>query len=100
VTGDRFWNCHQLIAVILRHLLGRYGPDIVIVPGDDTGVDEVVKRVAKGMRLKNGAHLADSTHLDADRFRYLLTVIGLSKESGARARTSPLALASAWYTTQ
>jgi hypothetical protein len=73
------WNCHQLIAVILRHLLGPYGPDIVIVPGDDTGVNEVVQRVAKGMRLENGARPADSSHLDAVRYRDRVSVIGHSK---------------------
>jgi len=31
VTGDRFWPCNQLAVTILRRLVARYGPGIVIV---------------------------------------------------------------------
>jgi len=40
IAGDQFWACHKFAAAILRRLVARYGPDIVIVHGDDTGVAE------------------------------------------------------------
>jgi hypothetical protein len=33
VTGDRFWGCYDLAAAILRRLVARYGPDIIIIRG-------------------------------------------------------------------
>ena len=38
-------------------------------PGTDTGVDEAVKRIAKGLRLKTEEHQTDSGQLVAHRFR-------------------------------
>jgi hypothetical protein len=58
VTGDRFWACHQLAASILRRLVTRYGPDLVIVHGDSTGVDESFATAAKGLGLTVEAHPA------------------------------------------
>jgi hypothetical protein len=59
VTGDRFWSCHQLATAILRRLVARYGPDIVIVHGDATGVDESFATAAKGLGIAVEAHPAD-----------------------------------------
>lgn len=58
VTGDRFWNCHQLAAEVIRRLVQRYGPDIVIVHGDATGVDESFATAAKGLGVSVEAHPA------------------------------------------
>jgi hypothetical protein len=71
VTGDRFWPCHQLAAAILRRLVARYGPDIVIVHGDDTGVEESFATAAKGLRIQTEAYPADFGHLGegAETFR-------------------------------
>ena len=33
IAGDRFWSCVQLAVDVLRRLLARYGPDIVIAIG-------------------------------------------------------------------
>src|SRR5271163_2081087 len=63
LTGDQFSPCHWLAQTMLRRLLNRYSPDIVIIHGSDTGVDETVKLVAKCMRLKTEKHLVDSGHL-------------------------------------
>ena len=59
ITGDRFWNCPELAASIIRRLVKRYGPDIVIVHGDATGVDESFAVAAKGLGVVVEAHPAD-----------------------------------------
>ena len=59
VTGDRFWACHQLAAGIIRRLVERYGPGIVIVHGGATGVDESFSTAAKGHGVAVEAHPAD-----------------------------------------
>ena len=59
IMGDRFWACHQLAASIIRRLVARYGPDIVIVHGDSTGVDESFAAAAKGQGVAVEAHPAD-----------------------------------------
>jgi hypothetical protein len=59
VTGGRSWACHKLAAVILRRLVAHYGPEIVIVLGDATGVDESFATAAKGVGIAVEAHPAD-----------------------------------------
>jgi YspA, cpYpsA-related SLOG family len=66
LTGDRFWPCHKLIAEILRRLLAKYGPDIVIAHGDDTGVDETVAFVCSGFKLRAIVYPCDWDWLGAD----------------------------------
>jgi hypothetical protein len=56
ITGDRFWACHKLAANILHRLVKRYGPDIVIVHGGATGVDESFETACKGLGIKAKAH--------------------------------------------
>jgi hypothetical protein len=50
VTGDCFWACR---------LVDRYGPDIVIVHGAATGVDESFDSAARRLGIKVEAYLAD-----------------------------------------
>jgi hypothetical protein len=71
VTGERFWACHKLAAAILRRLVARYGPDIVIVHGDDTGVEESFVTAARGLGIRTEAHPADYDRLGegAEPFR-------------------------------
>jgi hypothetical protein len=59
VTGDRFWPCNQLAVAILRRLVARYGPDIVIVHGGDPGVDESFAMACKGLGFAVEACLSD-----------------------------------------
>jgi len=59
VTGDRFWPCNQLAVTILRRLVARYGPDIVIVHGGDPGVDESFAMACKGLRITVEACLSN-----------------------------------------
>ncbi len=54
VGGDQFWPCHKLAAAVLRRMATCYGPEIVIVHGDDTGVAESFALAAKGQRIKTG----------------------------------------------
>lgn len=56
VTGDRFWNCHKLAADVLRRLVARYGPDLVIVHGAATGVDESFDTAARGLGIPTEPH--------------------------------------------
>src|SRR5262249_33867496 len=65
-TGDRFWNCHVLAATILRRLVARYGPDLTIIHGESTGVDESFATAAKGLGLHVEAYSANwDKHGDA-----------------------------------
>jgi hypothetical protein len=59
VTGDRRWNCHDLAARILRRLVDRYGPDLVIVHGGAPGVDWAFSRACRELDVTTEAHLAD-----------------------------------------
>jgi len=50
-------------AAILRRLAARYGPDIVIVRGDDTGLAESFALAARGHRIETEVHSADFDRL-------------------------------------
>jgi YspA, cpYpsA-related SLOG family len=39
VSGDTGWQCRELAERVLRRLVARYGPDIVIIHGNEPGVD-------------------------------------------------------------
>jgi hypothetical protein len=51
-------------------MVARYGPDIVIVHGDDTGVAESFATAAKGQRIRTEEHFADFTHLGEEAIRF------------------------------
>jgi hypothetical protein len=70
IGGDQFWPCHKLAAVVLRRVATRYGPDIVIVHGDETGVAEAFALAAKGQRLKTDQHAVDFGHLGDGAIRF------------------------------
>jgi len=59
VTGDRFWACYQLAVTILRRLVARYGPEIVIVHGGDPGVDESFAMACRGLGITVEACLSN-----------------------------------------
>jgi hypothetical protein len=63
LTGEWFWPCYKLAEAILRRRAIRYGPDIVIVLGDDTGVAASFALAAKGRRIKTEEPPADFGHL-------------------------------------
>jgi hypothetical protein len=39
ITGDTGWECSELAARVLHRLVARYGPDIVIIHGNEPGAD-------------------------------------------------------------
>jgi hypothetical protein len=59
VTGDRLWSCNPLAASIIRRLVDRYGPGLVIVHGGATGVDESFEEAARGLCVTTDPHPAD-----------------------------------------
>jgi hypothetical protein len=70
IGGDQFWACHKLAAAILRRLTARYGPDVLIVHGDETGVAESFATAAKGQRIKTEEHSADFDHIGDGAIRF------------------------------
>jgi hypothetical protein len=59
VTGDRDWICFDLAAAIVRRLLKRYGPDIVIVHGGCVGVDDSFRGACRWLRVQDEQHAPD-----------------------------------------
>jgi hypothetical protein len=59
VTGDRDWICFDLATAIVRRMIKRYGPDIVIVHGDCRGVDNSFRSVCRWLRVKDEPHPPD-----------------------------------------
>jgi hypothetical protein len=55
IAGDEFWPCHKLAVAVLRRLVARHGPDIVVVHGDDTGEAESFATATKGQRIRTGS---------------------------------------------
>jgi hypothetical protein len=70
IGGDQFWPCHRLAAGVLRRMAARYGPDIVIVHGDETGVAESFAMAARGQRIKTEPHATDFGHLGDGAIRF------------------------------
>jgi hypothetical protein len=70
IAGDRFWPCRKLADAILRRMVARYGPDIVIVHGDDTGVAESFATAAKGQRIRTEEPVADFARQGKEAFRF------------------------------
>src|SRR5262245_37607263 len=66
LTGDRFWPGHKLVAEVIRRLTAKYGQDIVIAHGDDTGIDEAVATVCRGFRIRAVVYPCDWDRLGAD----------------------------------
>jgi hypothetical protein len=57
-TGRILWSCHAMASAVLKRLVDRYGPDLIIVHGDATGVDESFGTAARGLGLVVEAHPA------------------------------------------
>jgi hypothetical protein len=56
ITGDRSWVCRELAEQVIRRLMFRYGPDVVIVHGGATGVDEAFATSAERLGVNTEAH--------------------------------------------
>jgi hypothetical protein len=70
IAGAQFWPCHKLASGILRRMVARYGPDIVIVHVDDTGVAEFFATAARGQRIRTEEHVANFAHLGQEAIRF------------------------------
>ena len=82
VIGQRVWWCHELAATILLRLVARYGLDVMIALGDDTGVEESFV-TAKELRIRTEGHPADFDRLgeDAELFRNRETIWAAEPDS-------------------
>ncbi len=47
IIGDTGWECRELATRVLRRLVARYGPEIVIIQGNEPGVDSSFAAAAK-----------------------------------------------------
>ena len=59
ITGDRHWRCDELAEQVLNRLLGRYGPETVIVHGGAPGVDQSFALACRELGITAEPHLAD-----------------------------------------
>ena len=59
VTGNKDWSCPDLAARILRRLIARYGRDIVIIHGNEPGVDASFDAAAQAMGIRTEARVID-----------------------------------------
>jgi hypothetical protein len=59
VTGDKDWSCPDLAARILRRLVARYGHDIVIIHGNEPGVDASFAAATKELGITAEARVID-----------------------------------------
>jgi hypothetical protein len=59
VAGDKDWCCPDLAARILRRLVARYGHDIVIIHGNEPGVDASFAASAKELGITAEARVIE-----------------------------------------
>ena len=59
ITGDTGWECRELASRVLRRLVARYGRDIVIIHGNEPGVDSSFAAAAKEIGVAVEARLID-----------------------------------------
>jgi hypothetical protein len=50
-VGDRNWHCPDSAEKIVGRLLARYGADLLIVHGGESGVDEAVATACLKLRV-------------------------------------------------
>jgi hypothetical protein len=56
VSGDHKWRCTQLAEKITRRLIARYGTEVVIVHGFNSGVDTAFEDAARAAGLATEAY--------------------------------------------
>jgi hypothetical protein len=59
VTGETAWASDELAMVVVQRLIARYGPEIVILRGGETGVDESFNEACKSLGIAVEARLAN-----------------------------------------
>lgn len=65
VTGDRSWPRRKLAEAVLRHPLANHGRKIIIVSGEDTGVDEAVVVICRGFKIQAAAYRFEILYVKA-----------------------------------
>jgi hypothetical protein len=65
ITGDRNWYASELAAEVVKRLLIRYGPDLVVVHGGATGIDWSFTQACGARGVKVEVHPARWDVLDA-----------------------------------
>jgi hypothetical protein len=74
VLGDRCLECRELATTILRRLLARYGPDIVIIHGGESGVDESFSAACQELGLTTEVRLANWHRTGLPTVRFMATI--------------------------
>ena len=59
VTGDRHWAALDLAEDILKRLLAKYGPNLTIVHGGATGVDNAFAEACRKLGVADEPHVAN-----------------------------------------
>jgi hypothetical protein len=62
IGGDRFWRCRDLAADVLRRLVRRYGPDIIVAHSGGNGVDQSFSLAARGLGVTTDYRAVDFSH--------------------------------------
>jgi hypothetical protein len=63
VTGDRHWPCTELAERIVNRLIGRYGPNLLIIHGEAPGVANAFAAACRKLGVVAEPHLADRKDL-------------------------------------
>jgi YspA, cpYpsA-related SLOG family len=58
ITGDTEWDCRELASRALRRIVARYGPDIVVVHGNELGVDSSFAAAASELGVTAGTPIS------------------------------------------
>ena len=62
VTGDRHWECPELAEQVVSRLLRRHGPNLIVVHGAASGVDESFAEACEELGVDQEPHPADWSH--------------------------------------
>ncbi len=65
ITGDRKWSCPELAELIINRLIARHGPDLFIVHGAASGVDQSFAEAAEELGVEHEPHPAHWAELNA-----------------------------------
>jgi hypothetical protein len=58
ITGDRNWCAPELAAQVVKRLLVRHGPELVVVHGGATGIDWSFAKACGDLGVQQGPHPA------------------------------------------
>ena len=93
ITGDRGWACHDLAERIVNRLVVRYGPDLTIVHGGATGVDQAFDEAATDAGVDVEAYPAQWSEIDHPRAIVRHDRNGVPYDAGAGSRRNEMMIA-------